>query len=161
MSDSGVYVENPLSLTGLFGEGLFLPPERKKRKFLYYGRGDLGILHVVKYPQNAVSNEAKNIIGKIMSAIKFKNTTIQPEDYAMINLSDRGEAEIEKDIIPDFVPAFLILWSDIPSTPGSLFYKAEEKNGVRVLQCHSVETMISDPERKSECWRAMKELFGM
>lgn len=163
MTEDKLFVDNPLTLTGLYGAGLYLVPELRKRKFPYTGQGTSGILNIVFYEGKSIPAGAVDVIQKIMNAVKPGQKPLPPSGYAIINAADVEEEDKLLAIIADFEPVKTIIWTDQWFSPSKeiLFYRQEKLENGEFLRCHSPETVIADEDRRKECWAGVKQLFGM
>jgi hypothetical protein len=156
MTENKLFVDNPLTLIGLYGQGVFLVPEAKNTAFKYTGKGLKGILNVVYYDENEMSQESLTALHKIMSALKLK-----ADDFALINAAKIDAQDKILAILEDFNPIKVIIWADQWFSPSDevRFYQQINKENIAVLRCHSMDTVISDEERKRECWSSIQLLF--
>lgn len=162
MKENGLFVDNPLELTELFGAGVFLVPEPEDRAFDYKGAGNLKILNMVYYDEREIPAKAMDVLARLMSAVKVGGKGLTPSDYAVINAAGVLAEDRVAEIVQDFQPQKLIIWSDewFSPQPAPLFYTDSQLNEAALLRCHSLQTVISDEERKRECWASIKRFFG-
>jgi hypothetical protein len=162
MKESGLFVDNPLELTELFGGGVFLVPEMQERNFVYHGAGNLKILNVLYYDQRDIPPKALEVLSKLMFAVKFSGKNLEATDYSVINAASVLSENRLEDIIADFQPQKLIVWSDdwFGPLPAPTFYQETQLSGISVLRCHALQTVVTDEERKRECWSSIKRYFG-
>jgi hypothetical protein len=162
MKENGLFVDNPLELTELFCSGVFLVPEPEDRTFDYKGAGNLKILNMVYYDERQIPAKAMEVLGKLMSAIKVGGKGLTPSDYSVINAATVLAEDRLTEIIQDFDPQKLIIWSDewFSPQPAPAFYVESKLNDVAFLRCHALQTVVSDEERKRECWASVKRFFG-
>lgn len=156
MTENELFVDNPLTLGGLFKHGIYVIPEKKSTAFQYVGKGLKGVLHIVVYDGMEMPSASMSSIQKIMASLK-----LGLEDYAII---DAGKLNIENAfnaILEDFKPNRVMVWNDqwIWADQEVRFYQESNKENIRILRCHSMETVMADEERKRECWTSIQQLF--
>jgi hypothetical protein len=163
MTENELFVDNPLALKGLFSSGVYAVPEQKSGGYVYLGPGEKGILNIVYYDGSEVPTEALISLNKIMKAVKIGQSHMQPGDFAVINAATVMSEDRLSDIIKDFKPEKVIIWADQWFAPLKeiLFYQQIRINGVDILRCHQLETVVADEDRKRECWSSVKLLFNM
>jgi hypothetical protein len=161
--ENSLFVDNPLELTGLFGKGVYLVPDQQKRNFQYVGAGNLKILNVLFYDNSGIPEKALEVLSKLMGAIKVDNKNLVPADYAVINAASVLSENRLEEIIADFQPDKIIVWSDtwFATSKELGFYQIATLEGVQGLRCHSLQTVVTDDERKRECWASVKRFFGV
>ncbi|MBS3914772.1 MAG: hypothetical protein KG003_09740 [Bacteroidetes bacterium] len=162
MEENGMFVDNPLELTALYGDGIFLITENSGSNFHYTGGGNLGILNVLYYDQRGIPTNASNVLNKLMGAVKIQGKNLSSADYSVINAADVLADDRLAEIIADYQPKAVILWSDewISPQPAPAFYSESLFTDVRFLRCHSLQSIVADEDRKRECWVSIKRFFG-
>lgn len=163
MTENPLFVENPLQISGLFGQGVFVIPESKNRKYTYFNSGEMGILNVFFYENSEIPASSFSALEKIMKAVNFNGKSAYPKGYAIINAATVNADDVLFEIMNDFNPVKTIVWTDkwISLQKEIVYYNCGNGQLQDVLRCHSIETVVSDDDRKRECWSAIKQLFGM
>ena len=151
-----LFVDNPLTLTGLFGQGIYVIPENIESNFNYVGAGVQKILNIVYYDGVKIQENALEAMHKIMNALGFSS-----DDFAMINVAEIMAEDRLTVVLDDFEPIRVIIWSDqwFSPQPEVLFYQENAIKASKILRCHSLETVIVDEDRKKECWTSIKAFF--
>lgn len=163
MEENEMFVDNPLAITGLFNEGVFLVSDQQSRQFQYHGAGNLKILHIMDYDMPSIPEKAFQVLDKLMGAVKWQGKLLEPIDYAVINAANVLSVNKLAEIVDDFMPEKVIVWTDKWYAPDKevLFYQNAQWGSIAVLRCHALHTVVSDADRKRECWSAIKRFFGM
>lgn len=163
MSEKELFVENPLAIAGLFGKGVFLPVAQSLSSFQLVGQCKSGILHLVCVsPQGDEFQGSCNTIHKIMSALVIKGKQMQPADYGILNLETLKSMDQISVLFNDLKPSHVVFWlnqwnlNDIGEIP---FYTVCELEKFNAIRCHDVITVLSDVERKQQCWSSVKALL--
>lgn len=158
-----MFVENPLEISGLFGQGIYVPSEKEVKKFEYHGSHNMGILNVFDYDMPEIPSKAFAVLEKIMTAVIWQGNPLTAADYAIVNQAKVLSATRLTDIILDFMPKKLIVWTDKWEAPEKeiLFYGTGKLNEIETLRCHALHTVTADPDRKRECWLAIRRYFDM
>ena len=164
MKDSGFIVDNPFELNQLFENGVFLLDEPKQTRYKYFGKGDKHILNVfIADEPNQDFGAYEEMISKIMGAVTINGVRLTRKGFATVNINAASPDMTVADVIDDFKPEKLILWSDSWAEQGNevLYYKTGKVRDIEILRCHALKTVVADDERKRACWTAIKAYFNM
>lgn len=161
MNESELFVDNPLALGGLFGQGVFLAGEKKQATEGIPAAGTeiLVLLHYPELPK--LPPKALQVLQKIMEAVKISGKPLVEEDYAVVNSGRLDQPII--DFVANTGAKKVILWADSwpLETREIVFYQKGMLENVEMLRCHSLHTVMADAERKKACWTAIRAFFGM
>jgi len=161
MNENELFVDNPLALAGLFEGGIYLASNLKPlTEAVSVEKTE--ILVLLHYPELIqLPPKAFQLLNKIMSAVKWNGKMVDTSNYLVMN-SGKLEVDIDETIL-NSAASKILLWSDVwPMSQKEIpFYKTKSEENVDILRCHSLHTVMADPERKKACWGAIRVFFGM
>ncbi|MBL7812465.1 MAG: hypothetical protein JNL57_09610 [Bacteroidetes bacterium] len=162
MQDSGLNVDNPMALAGLYGDGVFLPPDMRLWPFAIDGGYAKGILNIVSMSGNSqCPPPLRNTLVQIMGGLKKPENKLTIADFGILNLQAQKVNCTPESVIAGMEPRHVILWLDSweGESPEIRFYETGMLDGLQILRCHSLPTMLADGERKKVCWNAIRAYF--
>ena len=154
---------NPLHLTSLFGESIFLIREENKNSLDTNVSDDLDrILNVFIHSEGSdIPHIFRDTFYKIAQAIKWQGKSL-PKD-AMI--SKNGMEWINHETVESMIiavePQKIIIWHerDLPGFPNLTPYSFGEFKGIKVLKLSSPDVILATQAAKPTAWIRLTQFF--
>jgi len=105
------------------------------------------VLVIISIPWSKVSDEDRELLSKILGAVKLSLAGVQIMVMEKFTMSD----------VSIFSPRFIIAFG-LSLEPASENYEVFGKDGIMMLQSENLD-QLDDP-RKKKLWKALKQMFN-
>lgn len=156
-------IENNLSLTGLYSNGIYIVKEKLKYELSFEGLYEQKVLNV--FMSQASVHPTIMQMGsllKLLTALKVNGEFISPSGFALLNVGALNPKQSLEEILIKLSPQKTIIWADTWTDESLeiLYYKTAKIGDTDFIRCPSFKTVVSDPERKKACWTALTNYFA-